>query len=206
MNKYVSLWLFSVLTRSHALAPPRHRSWSGKSAPPRSNFKPLGSILDRKNSPKKTFTIEDKDGPIQKRKIDETTPVVVFFADERVERRTTLERSVDRWFSNLDYDSDGIVKRQEGSIASATALVCGTSVGAGILALPAVSVSAGCIPSSTVLFLCWLYMVSSGLLLAEVWTHPQPNLSLALLRSPRSHHNRLIPPAFLTPPPPPPPL
>ncbi len=44
----------------------------------------------------------------------------------------------------------------------------GTTVGAGILALPAVTLPAGVIPSSVELIGCWLLLVASGLLLAEV--------------------------------------
>ncbi len=51
---------------------------------------------------------------------------------------------------------------------SATALVSGTTIGAGVLALPTVTLDAGVIPSSIALILCWLYALSTGLLLAEI--------------------------------------
>ena len=41
-------------------------------------------------------------------------------------------------------------------------------VGAGVLALPAKTLAAGFVPSSGALFLCWVYMAASGLLIAEV--------------------------------------
>jgi len=79
------------------------------------------------------------------------------------------------FFNNVQYPEDdkdsaesGLPVRKEGSVAAAVTLVCGTTVGAGILALPAVSLNSGAVPSSAVLVLCWMYMVASGLLIAEV--------------------------------------
>jgi len=54
-----------------------------------------------------------------------------------------------------------------GSLVSAIALVCGTTVGAGILALPAATKELGVIPSSLGLLASWFLMSGSGLLLAE---------------------------------------
>ena len=54
------------------------------------------------------------------------------------------------------------------SVAGAAALVAGTTVGAGILALPAKTLAAGFWPSTGALFLAWLYMAASGILIAEV--------------------------------------
>ena len=48
------------------------------------------------------------------------------------------------------------------------ALISGTAVGAGVLALPAFTRSAGVIPSSIALIFCWAVMTAAGLLLAEV--------------------------------------
>ena len=59
------------------------------------------------------------------------------------------------------------------TLTSAIALVAGTTVGAGILALPAFTMKAGFLPSSLSLTGAWLYMVTTGLLIAEV------NLNLA---------------------------
>ena len=55
-----------------------------------------------------------------------------------------------------------------GSVVAATALVAGTTVGAGILALPASTLAAGFAPSSAALVGAWVYMASTGLLVAEV--------------------------------------
>lgn len=51
---------------------------------------------------------------------------------------------------------------------SAVALITGTTVGAGILALPAVTASAGFVPSTVALLGSWVFMASSALLFAEV--------------------------------------
>ncbi len=65
-----------------------------------------------------------------------------------------------------------------GSVLGSTALVAGTTVGAGMLALPAVTVPAGLLPSTIALIAVWLYALISGLLIAEVnlqfvGDHPQ---------------------------------
>lgn len=69
-----------------------------------------------------------------------------------------------RMWSNLD----GSMAHAPGSLAGAIALVAGTTVGAGMLALPAVCQDSGFVPSSFALVACWVYMVSTGLLVLEV--------------------------------------
>ncbi|KAI3972084.1 hypothetical protein MKX01_022490, partial [Papaver californicum] len=71
----------------------------------------------------------------------------------------------ERLFSNLNQVT---LKREPGSLISAILLVAGTTVGAGILAIPAVTQEAGFLASAITCIFCWLYMVVSGLLLAEV--------------------------------------
>jgi len=56
--------------------------------------------------------------------------------------------------------------RENDTVTSAS-LIAGTTVGAGVLALPAVTLPAGVVPSTLVLALVWLYMLVSGLLIAE---------------------------------------
>ncbi|MBD2327176.1 aromatic amino acid transport family protein [Alkalinema sp. FACHB-956] len=75
-----------------------------------------------------------------------------------------------RLFSNLEL-TEGRLHHQPGSVLGATALVAGTTIGAGILALPSVTLPAGVIPSTIALLLAWLYAVVSGLLIAEVNLH-----------------------------------
>ncbi|XP_020275225.1 uncharacterized protein LOC109849764 [Asparagus officinalis] len=71
----------------------------------------------------------------------------------------------ERLFSNLN---QATMKREPGSITSGILLVAGTTVGAGILAIPAVTDEAGFLASAIVCILCWIYMVVTGLLIAEV--------------------------------------
>jgi tyrosine-specific transport protein len=47
-------------------------------------------------------------------------------------------------------------------------LVAGSCIGAGMIALPVVTGMAGFLPSVVVFFLCWLFMMCTGLLLLEV--------------------------------------
>ena len=53
-------------------------------------------------------------------------------------------------------------------LANAISLVAGTTVGAGILALPAVAAEAGFVPSTIALLGSWVFMATTGLLIAEV--------------------------------------
>lgn len=89
---------------------------------------------------------------------------------------------VTRLFSNLElYDSK--LSHQPGSILGSTALIAGTTVGAGILALPAVTLPSGVLPSTVLLIAVWLYALICGLLIAEVTLNTmhlvgRPSLSL----------------------------
>uniref|UniRef100_A0A7S4WB93 Amino acid transporter transmembrane domain-containing protein n=1 Tax=Ditylum brightwellii TaxID=49249 RepID=A0A7S4WB93_9STRA len=55
-----------------------------------------------------------------------------------------------------------------GSVMGAAALVAGTTIGAGIIALPTATASAGFLPSSAGLCLAWAYMTATGLLISEL--------------------------------------
>lgn len=70
-----------------------------------------------------------------------------------------------RLFSNLN---ESTFKRESGSITGSTLLVAGTTIGAGILAIPAVTQDSGFLASAVTCILCWIYMVVTGLLIAEV--------------------------------------
>ena len=72
-----------------------------------------------------------------------------------------------RLFSNLALEGNRF-NHQPGSLLGCTALVAGTTVGAGILALPAVTLPSGVVPSTVMLIAVWLYALASGLLIAEV--------------------------------------
>ncbi len=74
---------------------------------------------------------------------------------------------VTRFFSHLEPDGNKLSHRP-GSILGSTALVAGTTVGAGILALPAFTFTSGVLPSTVLLIGVWLYALISALLIAEV--------------------------------------
>ncbi|MEH2115324.1 amino acid permease [Nostoc sp.] len=83
--------------------------------------------------------------------------------------KTVLKDSeeVTRLFSHLEFDGEKL-NHQPGSVLGSTALIAGTTVGAGILALPAVTLPSGIVPSTSGLIAVWLYALFSGLLIAEV--------------------------------------
>ncbi|BAY16825.1 aromatic amino acid permease [Nostoc sp. HK-01] len=77
------------------------------------------------------------------------------------------QEEVTRLFSHLQVEGNKLT-HQPGSVLGSTALVAGTTVGAGILALPAVTLPSGIIPSTVLLIAVWLYTLVAGLLIAEV--------------------------------------
>eukprot|EP00177_Eucheuma_denticulatum_P005393 GFKZ01009812.1.p1 GENE.GFKZ01009812.1~~GFKZ01009812.1.p1 ORF type:complete len:564 (+),score=21.84 GFKZ01009812.1:220-1692(+) len=78
------------------------------------------------------------------------------------------EEAPTRVFSNLRLDSDGSLVRKPASQLGCAALVSGTMIGAGVLALPKVAAPAGFVPSAAALMAVWVYMVATGLLISEV--------------------------------------
>jgi tyrosine-specific transport protein len=77
------------------------------------------------------------------------------------------EERVTRLFSHLEFDGNKF-QHQPGSVFGNTALIVGTTIGAGIIGLPAVTLPSGIIPSTTLLIIVWLYTLISGLLIAKV--------------------------------------
>ena len=63
---------------------------------------------------------------------------------------------------------DGELRHSPGDLVGATSLVAGTTVGAGILAIPTVTSASGYVPSAVVILGCWVYSCVTGLLVAEV--------------------------------------
>lgn len=74
------------------------------------------------------------------------------------------QRPPRRLFSNLDPD----LRHAPGSVAGAAALIAGTTVGAGILALPAATAGVGFGATAAALVGGWAFSLASGLLLAEL--------------------------------------
>ncbi|XP_059665495.1 uncharacterized protein LOC132311559 [Cornus florida] len=85
--------------------------------------------------------------------------------EEDVEPKREEQFEFERLFSNLN---QATLKREPGSLSSAVFLVAGTTIGAGILAIPAVTQEAGFVASSVACIVCWVFMVVTGLLVAEV--------------------------------------
>lgn len=91
-------------------------------------------------------------------------------------------QSDNRLFSQLDI-ANAQFRRAPDQRAASIALVAGTTVGAGILALPAMTQPAGFLPSTCMLIVVWGYALVAALLLAEVnvWCmrrYGQPNIGL----------------------------
>jgi tyrosine-specific transport protein len=92
--------------------------------------------------------------------------------DDRIIFPELESGQVPRMFSSLEYTTseNGRLSAQHaaGSTLGALALVAGTTVGAGVLALPSATVAAGFLPSTVALGVAWFYMTMSGLLIAEL--------------------------------------
>ncbi|MEL6780096.1 MAG: aromatic amino acid transport family protein [Cyanobacteria bacterium J06597_16] len=67
------------------------------------------------------------------------------------------------------------------SLYRSVSLIAGTTIGAGILALPAATLPAGFWPSSVVMIAVWLYMAASGLLIAEATIETRRQLKTTTL-------------------------
>lgn len=69
--------------------------------------------------------------------------------------------------------------QEKGSVLGGALLITGSCIGAGMLALPAVTGFAGFVPAMFAFFLAWAFMTSTALLLIEVcsWFHYNQNFS-----------------------------
>jgi tyrosine-specific transport protein len=65
-----------------------------------------------------------------------------------------------------------------GHLVGGILLVAGTSIGAGMLALPVVTAEGGFFPSFGIYALCWVFMTCTGLLLLELCLRLAPNANL----------------------------
>lgn len=66
-------------------------------------------------------------------------------------------------------------------VLGGTLLVAGTSIGAGMLALPVVTASGGFFPALLVYFLCWIFMTCTGLLFLELCLKLPPDANLVTM-------------------------
>ena len=83
----------------------------------------------------------------------------------------TIENAavVTRLWSNVSEDADGGgYAHESGSVLGNAALIAGTTVGAGVLALPEITGPTGFLASSEMLVAMWAYFVATGYCLAEV--------------------------------------
>ncbi|XP_004237675.1 uncharacterized protein [Solanum lycopersicum] len=60
------------------------------------------------------------------------------------------------------------IYKKKGTVAGAVALIIGTSIGSGILALPQKTSPAGIIPSSIAMTMCWAFLLIEALVLVEI--------------------------------------
>lgn len=72
-------------------------------------------------------------------------------------------------------------KNHSGHLLGGTLLVAGTSIGAGMLALPVVTALGGFMPAFFVYFLCWMFMTCTGLLLLEISLKLPPDANLVTM-------------------------
>lgn len=70
------------------------------------------------------------------------------------------------------------VMKSFGHLFGGTLLVTGTSLGVGMLALPVATAAGGFFPSLFIYFICWIFMLGTGLLLLEacIWMPKDANL------------------------------
>ncbi len=69
-------------------------------------------------------------------------------------------------------------RKTHGSVFGGTLLIAATTIGVGMLALPIATGEGGFLPAISIYFLCWLFMLCTGLLLLEVclWLPKDANL------------------------------
>ncbi|KAI3983565.1 hypothetical protein MKX01_000577 [Papaver californicum] len=91
-------------------------------------------------------------------------------SSSRSNRKAFLPRASKSTAKSTDVFLDGSTrnKKKNGSIIGAVALIIGTSIGSGILELPRKTSPAGFVPSSICMILCWGFLLTEALLLAEI--------------------------------------
>lgn len=125
-------------------------------------------------APRASATSEGRDGRVATRARDARTPFSASFDVEdgdfapRVSSSTSSTASPGPPSDPLADETGCAEAPNSGSVLGAVALITGSTVGAGILALPETIAPAGIGPSSAVLVGCWALLVCEALLLAEV--------------------------------------
>ncbi|XP_029127870.1 uncharacterized protein LOC109802731 isoform X2 [Cajanus cajan] len=83
-------------------------------------------------------------------------------------RRKPCARKAQKFSTGLSKKASKVAKKKEGTVAGAVALIIGTSIGTGILALPEKALPAGIIPSSISIIVCWIFLLIEAFLLVEI--------------------------------------
>jgi len=103
-----------------------------------------------------------------------------------IDKGIYMSCSIDRGIEAMKFSSSqhtvNEVGDHSGSLLSGIFLISGTSIGAGMLALPVVTSHAGFFPSLVILAVCWIFMMATGLLFLEatLWMKDGANvLSMA---------------------------
>lgn len=104
-------------------------------------------------------------------------PHAVHFAKSPLKRPTSLHcngtfaTSKDDSHVTVPQSEPEVMHKQEevdGKFMAAMALIIGTAVGPGILGLPAATLRAGLLPSTIIIVVSWVYVITSILLIAEI--------------------------------------
>ncbi|XP_014498258.2 uncharacterized protein LOC106759550 isoform X1 [Vigna radiata var. radiata] len=77
-------------------------------------------------------------------------------------------RKAQKFSNELSKETSKVAEKKEGTVVGAVALIIGTSIGTGILALPEKAFPAGIIPSSISVIGCWIFLLIEALLLVEI--------------------------------------
>ncbi|KAH1151568.1 hypothetical protein GYH30_045192 [Glycine max] len=83
-------------------------------------------------------------------------------------RRKHFARKAQKFSTGLSKRTSKVAEKKEGTVAGAVALIIGTSIGTGILALPEKAFPAGIIPSSISVIVCWIFLLIEAFLLVEI--------------------------------------
>ncbi|CAJ1947966.1 unnamed protein product [Sphenostylis stenocarpa] len=82
-------------------------------------------------------------------------------------RRKHYASKAQKFSNGLSKETSKVVEKKEGTVAGAVALIIGTSIGTGILALPEKAFP-GIIPSSVSVIVCWIFLLIEAFLLVEI--------------------------------------
>ncbi|KAK7315509.1 hypothetical protein VNO77_34059 [Canavalia gladiata] len=83
-------------------------------------------------------------------------------------RRKPYARKAQKFSAQLSKNTGKVAEKKKGTVAGAVALIIGTSIGTGILALPKKAFPAGIIPSSITVIVCWIFLLVEALLVVEI--------------------------------------